>query len=182
MIFNEKAINDILSNPRIKVVSFDVFDTVLTRNTAIPSDIFHKVSNRINTTFLVENQIHLKNFVNLRVEAERAAREWTASEDISLSDIYTCLAKHTGIDMESMSTIMDLEVEEEYAAIHRINQTAEAIKVLRHSKRRIIFTSDMYLPSNVIQDFLVKVGVYKKGDHLYISGEIGLKKASGNFS
>ena len=53
------------------------------------------------------------------------------------------------------------------------------IAALRQSGARIIFISDMYLPRKIIMAMLVKHALALPGDAIYVSGDIGLNKASG---
>lgn len=44
---------------------------------------------------------------------------------------------------------------------------------------RIIFLSDSYYPSNFLQNILLKKGIAKKDEKIFVSGEIGKTKCNG---
>ena len=76
-----ERIKYIIDNPRVKVVSFDLFDTLVLRPFWDPTDLFS----------YIEKKFNLKGFAKLRIEAERKA--WTnkttkEKEDVSFDEIY----------------------------------------------------------------------------------------------
>ena len=64
-----------------KIISFDLFDTLIKRNVVSPTDIFR----------IVELDTKCRNFAYDRIEAEEKARKVTINEEVTLQEIYDCL-------------------------------------------------------------------------------------------
>ena len=75
---------------------------------------------------------------------------------------------------------MAAEIALEINSVRPVRVIKNRIDQLRHLRHRIIFISDMYLPSPIIKIMLVARGIAKPADPIYVSGEIGLTKHSGN--
>lgn len=159
---------------RYPYVSFDIFDTLIKRNVSMPSDVFSLVEQ----SFITRTQQKLKhNFKEMRILAERKAREVLSKEEVTLDDIYQQLKN--AFPESDLIILKELEIEIEYSLciknvpLHEIYQ-----KCLRAGKH-IIITSDMYLPQAVIEGILSKCG-YDNYEKLFLSSAIGLKKSTGN--
>lgn len=140
-----------------KVASFDVFDTCVLRNVLNPIDLFS----------IMEEELGLQNFSNNRVEAERNCREISKKEDVSLEEIYKLLPEYNSQDIEAQYEIKHCRVNPE---------VMELYKFAKDQGKKIIFISDMYLPSKVIRDILKKCGYEGQ---LWVSNEYNSTKASG---
>ena len=147
------------------VVSFDVFDTLIFRPFAVPSDLFYCVGEKLN----------YPDFHTIRMEAEQTVRRNYGSEKVSLKDIYDFIADRTGIDSETgQQAEMNIEIDLCEANPY-LKQVWEYVKA---SGKRIILTSDMYLPSECIARMLEKCG-YTGYNQIFISCECGCGKHEG---
>lgn len=164
----------------IKIYSFDVFDTVLTRTVVDPKDIFILIQQRLSNIDLNLLDEVIRNFYSERIWAEFRARRSTKKEDIGIEDIYAQLKKRFGLNKYQIEELINIELELEYDAVCPIFWTINEINDLRRQGKRIVFISDMYLPEENIKNMLIEVGAYKEGDGLYLSGEIGATKYSGS--
>ncbi|NQS88899.1 hypothetical protein HQ584_03815, partial [Patescibacteria group bacterium] len=164
----------------MKIYSFDVFDTVLTRIVAKPKDIFLLMQSELKGRDIQLPDKVIENFAPIRVNSERTARRSARREDIKIEDIYAQLGRKYGLNGKQIAELIKLELETEYRSVCPICWTISEINSLRAQGKRIIFISDMYLPEQHIREMLVKVGVYQEGDKLYVSGESGLKKRTGS--
>src|ERR1700683_2371724 len=54
------------------------------------------------------------------------------------------------------------------------------VQAARQQGNRIVFLSDMYLPTDFVRRQLIKHGFAEAGDGFYVSGDIGKAKGSGN--
>ncbi len=162
------------------VHSFDIFDTCLVRNVATPADVFHIAAkfflSRSRAGAIARAQI--EDFVAIRISVERRLRAQSHREDITLSEIWRSLL--SAYDLEYASHWKECELLAESTVLRPVISTRRAVLAARTAGMRIVFTSDMYLPSNFILRMLKEHGFAEEGDGLYISGEIGLTKASGN--
>ncbi len=165
----------------VKIYSFDVYDTCLVRNFARPTDLFFVLAENIlakhyKGAFGKEEIVEL---ARLRIEAEKNARQASDKEDITLDDIY----RHfQDLDWWRIfaAEMMEAELRLEYESVRPILSRKRKIEALRKQSHRIIFISDMYLSQQFIRQMLSDHGLAHPDDPVYVSGEIGLTKQSGN--
>ncbi|AZZ90900.1 hypothetical protein EUZ85_09270 [Hahella sp. KA22] len=145
-----------------EIISLDVFDTAITRSLTEPTDIFS----------ILESLYNNPDFKKFRVDAEKHARETRAShEDITLGDIYsTPLLDDEYIEKE-------IEIELKYCKAN--NEIKEAYDYLINKNKKVIFTSDMYLPQKIVEKILNN-NDYTNIYRLYVSSETGVTKSTGN--
>lgn len=170
-----------LMSSNIKVISFDVFDTLVYRPFWKPSDLFYLLGNFANT--LLDSKDGL-DFYNLRIEAEKRARlvnkvNHPMWEDITLDDIYVELKKYLGVTDDIIAKIKNQEInlELQYCKVRRYAK--EIFDLAKYLGKKIIITSDMYLPHDVIEAILHQCG-YRGYEHLFVSSETKVTKATGN--
>lgn len=161
--------------------SFDVFDTCLTRLVARPADVFwvlgEKVLAHLGNTKPTPDE--LTDFRLERMRAEQVARSKRPEGEVLLADIY---AEFDWMEKQGLSRErgMQAEIETEHELIRPIAAARERIRRARESGARIVFISDMYLPSMVIGSWLVESGMAAPEDPVYVSGEMGVSKKSGD--
>lgn len=168
-------------NPKIKVVSFDIFDTLILRPFFQPIDLFYILDVRVNHLMNISDKINIK---DIRIESEILARKkkhlvFPMQEEISLDEIYECFKELTGFDSERINSIKLLEIglEKKYCVARCYAK--EIFDLALYLNKRVIITSDMYLPEAVIGDILSKNG-YLGIEKLYLSSSINLTKSTGN--
>ena len=100
-----------LDKPEIKVVSFDVFDTLLRRKCFKPKDIFSEVAKRAIANEIFSD-ISESDYLNIRINAENKARELSTEEDIEFDYIFSNMF----FDLETAQQLkaLELQVESEY--------------------------------------------------------------------
>lgn len=163
----------------IKAVSFDVFDTVITRCLADPKAVFEVMSKELQQEDGFPMEM-LSSFRDERVWAEEEARRSSAAEEIDLDDIYAVLSTKYRLTAGQVELLLQLEINTEYLVSRPLLKTIARITEYRDSGRKIIFVSDMYLPATVVKNLLIVVDAYQEGDGLYVSSEYGVGKWSGN--
>jgi predicted HAD superfamily hydrolase len=179
MMNNCKKKEDLLSR-EAKIISFDVFDTAITRITAEPKGIFFKLQKMLLASRLDMPTELLNCFVQERIDAERSARQKKTREEISLSDIYREIGRRYHLSSELVESLMNMEIDTELECVRAIPSNSRLIHELRKEGNKIIFLSDMYLPESAIQRLLKKVGIFDERDEIYVSCEYGLTKSTGN--
>lgn len=151
---------------KYKIISFDIFDTLIRRYTKEPKEIFQVVENLYNIRYGKKGD-----FCTRRIKAEEAAREKN-SHEVTLNQIYEELC----IEDKERYKQLELETELRYSAPNPKGKKLyfEALK----SGKKNILISDMYLPRKIIEQILYKCGIcgYSK---IYISCEYGMTKLSG---
>ncbi|WP_338571541.1 hypothetical protein VRB37_19635 [Erwinia billingiae] len=161
-----------------KVVSFDIFDTVVTRLVAAPKHIFSLVADRAKTILTNEQ---FKKFVLYRIEAEERARKAAKNEyreEVTLKEIYLQLKLLLNLNSPITEKIIQFESEIELENIIAIEPMLITYKKAISDNKRVIFVSDMYLDRVNLEEILSKCGFidYEK---IYVSSEIKLTKSSG---
>lgn len=152
------------------VISFDIFDTLIFRPLALPTDIFYLIG---------------EGFDNIDFKNTRAWAEWDARVkcnqkyghmEVTLEDIWHNLSEDTGLPMEEG---MEKEKSIESSLCYANPFMKEVWKELRKLGKRIILVSDMYLPANCIAEILENEG-FTGAEKVYVSNEYSKNKASGS--
>lgn len=171
----KKAIID----PDVKIISFDVFDTLLVRPFFEPTDLFELMDYQINKSI---QTVDWFDFRSIRCEAEKKAREvkkiqhanW---DDITLDDIYDQIVILCPQLAGHREQIKQLEYQTELKYNQRRESGYELYQLARYCKKRVICVSDMYLNSEEILTILREKG-YTEIDKVYVSCETGKAKAN----
>lgn len=166
-----------------KIMSFDIFDTTLTRCVGRPKDIFLLLQRHLINGYANLPPALIHNFYSMRFKAEIKARLRKyifQKREIAIDDIYEQIAKKFKLNQNQIKKLIDLECDVEYRSVYPIQGTLSEIDFQRKQGKRIIFVSDMYLPLALIKSMLIKVEAYQEGDRIYLSGDIGYKKFDGS--
>lgn len=154
-------------------ISFDLFDTLLARNVKKPTDIFYLIEEKYNQN----HNKKINNFKEIRINAERIAREKSSYDEITFDAIYNEVRKLlTDVDIEKLK---GLEEEIEYDLITRNNNSVvfNMYEYAKKNNKKIILISDMYLPKKFVEKLLIKCNItYYK---LYLSSELRINKHTG---
>lgn len=155
---------------RYDIISFDIFDTLIFRPFALPTDLF----------FLVGEEFDSLDFKNIRIWAEWDARvkckERDGYTEVGLKDIWDNLAKETGLSAEEG---MEREQEIEQKLCYANPFMLKVWKRLQSLNKKMIVVSDMYLPKECIGKILESAG-YTGIEKVYVSNEYHKSKADGS--
>jgi FMN phosphatase YigB (HAD superfamily) len=163
----------------VRVASFDVLDTLLTRVHAAPDDLFLELGEAARAAGL--SGLTPGQFVGARAEAERRARGHTSHGEPTLEEIHRFLAGMFGWSGEARERLMQLELEVEERSIKAVPGMAVRVEAARRDPDQILFLSDTYLPSDFLRGVLRREGFFRDGDKLFVSAELEMSKASGRF-
>ena len=163
------------------IYSFDVFDTCIVRNFAKPTDLFYSLYTPKDTIHKSNNHNEISSeLAYLRVQMEANSRSYHKNkEEISIDIFYKHLDRLNNCKLETKS-LLELETQIELNSVRPILATKKRIEQLRNDNIKVIFISDMYLPSKVIQKMLLMYNIAKENDPIYVSGDIGLTKRTGS--
>lgn len=153
---------------KFNIISFDMFDTLINRDTELPEDIFCKIEN------ILEEDGYKENFCEKRIFAEKEAKKVLEKEEITLDDIYGFYSEGS----ISINTLKKLEIDTEISSAFANKEMFELYNYFLKKGKQIIITTDMYLPRTVIETILVKCG-YADYSKIYISGECNCSKRTG---
>lgn len=168
-----------ICDKNIKYVSFDIFDTLVKRPFFVPHDLFVL----LNKYFIeYTNGASGMEFSKIRIYCENLARERIITDEcqeVTLDEIYSVIKTEYGISQDILEKLKTKEIEYELRFCERRNIGYELYTLALAMDKKVIFTSDMYLPKQVIQNILDK-NEYIKNEKLYLSSEVKLTKAKGN--
>lgn len=159
----------------VHVISFDIFDTCLTRSYAHPVDLFVEVGEIAEKNGWIAQTP--REFARHRIAAEAAARKLVPSREVTFPDIYARL--DLDVSPEILFRLQEAELEVEERALHPVAETLERVTRERRKGRLILFLSDMYLPVSFLQRVLERHHFFYAGDLIYVSGEVGRGKGTG---
>ena len=152
-------------------ISFDVFDTLIKRSVAMPTDLFFLIEQYCkNTGMNIPSS-----FAKKRREAEQRASEKKGIA-VGLEDIYNELRGDYGAATDELK---ELELRFELDGCKPNPPCAELLHRCVEAGKIVVLISDMYLPSAFIGKMLEKCHIrgYKK---LYVSCEMGARKGDGS--
>ena len=155
------------------IITFDVFDTLITRCVLKPADVFLVVEAEAKQAGLLT-----KNFSINRYQAEQAAYE-KYGESANFQHIYEILHDRFDYTKLQCDVLKSLELEAELNLATPRMAVRELVLNLLAVGKRIVLCSDMYLSSDIIRKILVQCG-YPSDLELWVSNERGASKNSGS--
>lgn len=153
----------------MKLYSFDVYDTLLTRRVAVPADLFLLLGAQLHGAGLVQSSPD--ELAVQRSRAEVAARQAAPAGEARLSEIYAKLAEACGWSAAQTQQALELELRVESDNTQAVPGMAETVQRARTNGFRVMFLSDMYLPATFIAELLRREGFLVEGDELIVSCE-----------
>lgn len=166
----ESMVND----KSIKVISFDIFDTLIARNITRPLDVYKILE---QACYKYTNG-RITNFCQLRCIAEVESRKLTKSNETSLNLIYKFIKLNFHIDDEIIVKLKKLEISIENKLSTLQIYGNKLFKIAQISNKPIVYTSDMYLPRNAILSLLKNNG-YPCNYQLFLSVDEDASKKEG---
>lgn len=156
---------------KYQVVSFDIFDTLIKRSVAKPSDLFEIIEEYC----LQVKQSAVPGFAEKRKIAEQRANDRTGGF-AGLNDIYDELKAEYN---DFAETLKALEIDLEIAGCLANESYTQLYQQCISDGKIVVLSSDMYLPREVIVRMLDKCGIrgYQK---LYLSWEDKVRKSDGS--
>ena len=152
-----------------KIISFDIFDTLIKRDCAKPEEVFTILANHVYLKFKI------RDFANVRKKAEGIARGRFNSEEVTIDEIYKIL--EDDYCAEILNKIKDMEMEIEYQLCSVNPMMIPVMNYCYENKKKIIIVSDMYLNKSFIEKILKNCNI--KYDALFLSSSLRLRKSSG---
>lgn len=166
-----EQLEQMIRKHNISLVSFDIFDTLITRPLKSPKAVFG---------FMQQHNPRIpKNFQEMRVQAEQIARKTAPGGECTLAEIYEVLGQQEQYTPDICRMLYDMEMETELHLCKPREEGASLLKKASELDVRVILISDMYLSNLRISRILCKCGI-KDFEELYVSGEIRKSKATGD--
>lgn len=176
MISSELPINALFANPHLKLVSFDLFDTLIQRVTGKPEDVFAllepAVSRLTGHTFT--------NYQEVRPQAAWLAKlkRQRPREETTLAEIYEQMLDMALLTPLQAETVLGWEIETEKRLLLRREQGLRLFMAAREAGLRVCITTDTYFQKPILKGILKGLAI--EGYHdIYASSEYREQKYYG---
>lgn len=161
----------------MKLVSFDIFDTVLIRKCGKPENVFYLLAHKL----FPKDMSSREDFLLWRRSAEEEARTCTETNhscELTLEAIYASprLADYAPYTVEELMKAEQAVEAEQLTANPAIR---ELIEKKRAAGYTVCFISDMYFSSSFLSDVLRREGCLEEGERVFVSCEYGARKSNG---
>lgn len=157
----------------MKLISFDIFDTVLIRKCGLPENIFPIVAEKLFPNDLAFQQEFVQSRIYRTVVLSRTNPNYTLY-DIYNTDIVESFQPYT------QQQLIDCELSVEEEMLTRNNTIVETIEKYRQKDYTIAFISDMYISQEFIKKILVREHIFQDGDQLFVSNTVKKRKDDGS--
>lgn len=172
-----QSTEDVIANlSKYKLISFDVFDTLLVRDIYSPKDVF------IFTARHAQNLIRDSKFDHryFRISAEKNARQSSPRQDVSLEEIYRHYLLLTGIAADLVEEIKQHEIATEGKLLRARESAKKVFNSAKSLGLSVVIVSDFYMSEQIVRSYLENAGFDLNGVRLFVSSEIGLSKKDGD--
>jgi len=161
------SIQRLLNSSRVKIIGFDIFDTLLTRPLLDPEAIKNIVANRVDNQ---TGEIYRK----YRGIAEHQARQMKGL-DVDINEIYNRFLEISDLSDEKIEELKNLEIQIEESMLQPRPDGIQIYNKAIGTKKPVVILSDMFLPRRIIEKLLIRHNI-KFWDLLLVSSEVGLRK------
>jgi predicted HAD superfamily hydrolase len=170
----------IIKKNSIRLLSLDIFDTLVFRMVDHPHQIFYEIGKKAIKSNLLHPSITAEDFALLRIKAEQDARivnlDRNSNNEVNLEEINEFLPQFIGHRTELQS--LELKTECEFCYLN-----PEILKLIEDFKSQglpVALTSDMYLNKEQLKQILKSNGFdLNLIKEIYVSCEHGGDKSSG---
>lgn len=150
-------------------ISFDIFDTLLTRKVYLPADVFSLVELRLR------NEMGgVIPFSELRTKALHT----TGVEEPTYDEIYEQFKRLSKLDRETVERIKQFEFDIEKQLLVPRDEMLDVYHYAREKNKKIILTSDMYYQTERLKELLDAFGIIGY-EEIFVSCEYRKTKQSG---
>ena len=150
---------------KAQAVSFDIFDTLITRLVPDPYDVFE----------LVEKSSGDVGFAKSRIEVERKLNRTCVP---TIDDIYKELISEESLSGNEADGLEKLEISFEKKLLIPRREAVSLFQYAREKGKQVSLISDMYLGKDILEPILKSCGI-EGYDNLLISCDYGEKKTTG---
>jgi predicted HAD superfamily hydrolase len=165
-----EQVTEMIESPAIRVVIFDIFDTLLVRPVLDPEStktiVAHRAGNQLGPVYLL-----------WRAQAEVQARQ-KAGRDVGLGSIYEEFSRLSKLEKQAVDYLRGLEESVEGNAV---TPRLDVVALFHHAVaagKRVLLASDMYLSREHIETVLARCGI-AAWHKFYLSSDVGRRKDSG---
>lgn len=150
---------------RADVISFDVFDTLLTRTVYEPQDVYKLTSEKLKKDY------NIQDFYQTRIEAEKKA-----TLKYKYPNIYQIYQEASKLNPEIKEDFSEVEINIEKNVLIKRNEVVDLFNYCRDNNKEVYIISDMYLPREVLFNILKKKSIEIEIERLFVSCNMKLSK------
>lgn len=154
------------------VISFDLFDTLVTRRVFSYTDIFELLDLQLR-----EREIIIQDFARLRLHAEK---ELSKKDAPCLEEIYYFVLKGAGCDLISAEELADMEWKLEQNVDIERKDVCEVLKKAVSEGKTVVITTDTYYSRKQIEELLERFELKGVSD-IFVSCEYNTSKTQNLF-
>ena len=152
------------------IVSFDLFDTLIVRNVLSSTNVIELLEARLE-----EKGIHILNFVDIRIRAEKKLSNGKAPR---LVNIYEDFISDNPIENVTANRLAELEYQTDISLLQPRKEMVDLIQTIKGMGKQIYITSESYYSQSQIVQILSSCGIGGI-DKLFVSCEYDVGKTSG---
>lgn len=154
-----------------EAISFDIFETLITRNGLEPHQVFE----------IVEECARGKgiscDFYNKRIQTEKSM----AALIPNMQQLYSRFAELAGTDVETTEQLKRLELQTERELLQRNDEVIELLEYAKQIGKKVSLVSDMYMTKEILIEILTNLHITEY-DELFVSCECHTTKMQQLFS
>lgn len=154
-----------------EVVSFDLYDTLISRKVIKPEDVFLLLNWRLHSEGILLEQ---ESFIEMRNRAVNHLPKY-----YSLDELYEKILQQNHLNPDVVEKIKQLELELEREIIVGRTIMLDLMKELMEQGKTVYIVSDMYLSKEVIYELLEMNGLQISQEHILVSNELKAEKRDG---
>lgn len=164
-------LEDAIKNPRYKVISFDLFDTLVLRPSIFPTDLFTIVGRECDWA---------DSFSLIRKNSERFARQQKpiGVDEISFFNIYDAMKNYYDYSSDEIKALAQNELDCEYSLIYARKSAKRLFDLAIELGKKVIIVSDIYLSHSFVSNVLSHCG-YANYYKVYLSSDYKMTKNTG---
>lgn len=160
----------------VDLVSFDLFDTLVSRPARRPDAVLKLVEHRIAT----EEGRPVPLFAERRAAENRVRARKHHQGDVNLSEIYAELAAGGTIPRDVVERAHALETRIDLGALRPRTEVIAILKAAHERGQRIVLMTDTYYEEADIRAILRDIGVADLFAAIYVSNAVGARKDRGD--
>ena len=155
------------------IVSFDLFDTLVTRKVFSYMDIFEVMDYKLR-----DMDIIIPDFPQLRLFAEKELSKYSAPK---LIDIYHLVLEKSGGNFITAYELAKIEKEIDFSTVVARNDMIQIFNEIVSTGKKVVITTDSYYSINQINILLNQLSI-KGAENIFVSSDFGTSKTQNLFT
>ncbi len=171
---------ELAAGPSCRLVSSDIFDTVVFRDTTTETQRLAEASRLAARQLGLDPETVTRLRWSLQSSAYQAVALERPSGDASLNRVCAVMAEALGLPVEAADTLRVAEVDTDIRHLRPNSRLLEVLDQIRATGRRIVAVSDTYYSADDLRRMLVAVLGQDPFATVYSSADLGATKHSGS--